>query len=113
MSRAREGVAQSNLRPSPAGAAGAGAFLCSNGGTSNFLRGLQTELGYDLAPMGGAGNKALCEGVRPDVPWRWRAARAIGGEWCAADDKEVERAIDAAHAFWRRKRRQPSGLTSP
>ena len=56
---AREGVAQSNLRPSPAGAAGAGAFLCSNGGTSNFLRGLQTELGYDLAPMGGAGNKAL------------------------------------------------------
>jgi fructose-1,6-bisphosphatase/inositol monophosphatase family enzyme len=60
----REGFADGKLRKADSTAdsttaTAAGQFMCSNGGTSAFLKGLCTELGYELAPTGGAGNKAL------------------------------------------------------
>ena len=58
----REGVRLGALRtlaPPPGSRPDAGAFLCSNGGTSAFCQALQAEMGYVAYPAGGAGNKAL------------------------------------------------------
>ena len=55
---------------------------------------------YTLSVGARRGGKPLCEGVEPDVPWHWRAPRSVR----AANDAEVERALNAAAAAWRRAR---------
>mmetsp|Transcript_49971 Transcript_49971/g.130147 ORF Transcript_49971/g.130147 Transcript_49971/m.130147 type:complete len:312 (-) Transcript_49971:283-1218(-) len=59
----REGVVRGALRSANTEVGGAdagkGLFLCSNGGTSPFLKAVQAALGYAAYPAGGAGNKAL------------------------------------------------------
>ena len=88
---AREAAKASVARPPPAAFVGKraaesdaprGAFLCSNGSVSPFLKALQADLGFAECRQGGAGNKALM---------LLEVAAAGSGSSCYIQDRGVSR----------------------